>query len=95
MNIAALANTFVPIFAGQLLGYLAGLLKFADNQNVRTLITFVMSVELPCDPFSTVGRFYCAWPFNPQGEVAAVLGITYVLHWTHGAGAASPAPNSV
>jgi malonate transporter and related proteins len=54
--ILTLANTFVPILAGLLLGYLAGLWKFVDNQNVRTLITFVMSVALPCSLFSTIGQ---------------------------------------
>ena len=75
--IIALANTFVPIFAGLLLGYLAGLWKFVDNQNVRTLITFVMSVALPCSLFSTVGQLSRP-ALEQQGEVAAVLGITYV-----------------
>jgi malonate transporter and related proteins len=75
--IIALANTFVPIFAGLLLGYLAGLWKFVDNQNVRTLITFVMSVALPCSLFSTVGELSRP-ALEQQGEVAAVLGITYV-----------------
>jgi predicted permease len=75
--IVALANTFVPIFAGLLLGYLAGLWRFVDNQNVRTLITFVMSVALPCSLFGTVGQLSRA-AVERQGEVAAVLGITYV-----------------
>jgi malonate transporter len=75
--IIALANTFVPIFAGLLLGYLAGLWKFVDNQNVSTLITFVMSVALPCSLFSTVGELSRP-AVEQQGEVAAVLGITYV-----------------
>jgi malonate transporter len=34
-----LADALVPIFAGLLLGYVAGLLRGMDNQNVRTLIT--------------------------------------------------------
>ncbi|MFY9988618.1 MAG: AEC family transporter [Chthoniobacterales bacterium] len=50
--IAALTNALVPIFAGLLLGYLAGRWKFVDNQNVRTLITFVMSMAVPCSLFS-------------------------------------------
>jgi len=74
--ILALANTFVPIFAGLLLGYLAGLWRFVDNQNVRTLITFVMSVALPCSLFSTIGHLSRP-AIQQQGEVAAVLGITY------------------
>jgi predicted permease len=75
--IAALTNAFVPIFAGLLLGYLAGLWKFVDNQNVRTLIILVMSVALPCSLFSTVDNL--SRPvLQQQGEVAAVLGVTYI-----------------
>jgi malonate transporter and related proteins len=74
--ILTLANTFVPILAGLLLGYLAGLWKFVDNQNVRTLITFVMSVALPCSLFSTIGQLSRP-TVQQQGEVAAVLGVTY------------------
>jgi malonate transporter and related proteins len=62
---------------GLLLGYLAGLWKFVDNQNVRTLITFVMSVALPCSLFGTIGQLSRA-AVEQQGEVVAVLGITYV-----------------
>jgi malonate transporter and related proteins len=75
--IVALANTFVPVFAGLPLGYLAGLWKFVDNQNIRTLITFVMSVALPCSLFSTVGQLSRP-AVQQESEVAAVLGITYV-----------------
>ena len=71
------ADTFVPIFVGLLLGYLVGLWKFVDNQNVRTLITFVMSVALPCSLFGTIGQLSRA-AVEQQGEVVAVLGITYV-----------------
>jgi malonate transporter and related proteins len=76
--IVALANTFVPIFAGLLLGYLAGLWRFVDNQNVRTLITFVMSVALPCSLFGAVDQL-TRQAMRQQGELAAVLGITYVV----------------
>ena len=62
---------------GLLLGYLAGLWKFVDNQNVRTLITFVMSVALPCSLFGTIGQLSRA-AVEQQGEVVAVFGITYV-----------------
>ena len=75
--IVVLADTFVPIFVGLLLGYVAGLWKFVDNQNVRTLITFVMSVALPCSLFGTIGQLSRA-AVEQQGEVVAVLGITYV-----------------
>ncbi len=54
--INTLANALVPIFAGLLLGYFAGLRGAMDNQNVRTLITFVMSFAIPCALFSAVAR---------------------------------------
>ncbi len=47
----ALADALVPIFAGLLLGYFAGLWRVMDNQNVRTLITFVMSFAVPAAAF--------------------------------------------
>ena len=76
--VVALTNTLVPIFAGLLLGYLAGLWKFVDNQNVKTLTAFVMSVALPCALFSTVGQL--SRPvLQQQGELATVLGITYIV----------------
>ena len=78
--IAALTNAFVPIFAGLLRGYLAGLRKFVDNQNVRTLITFVMSVAVPCSLFSSVDHL--SRPvLQQQGQVAAVLGAAYMPHF--------------
>ena len=45
--ITILANALVPIFAGLLLGYIAGLRNVVDNRNVKSLITFVMSFALP------------------------------------------------
>ena len=49
-----LADALVPIFAGLLLGYIAGLNRAMDNQNVKTLITFVMSFAIPCSLFLAV-----------------------------------------
>jgi len=51
-----LADALVPIFAGLLLGYFAGLWRRMDNQNVRTLITFVMSFAVPCSLFMSIAR---------------------------------------
>jgi malonate transporter and related proteins len=76
--IGALINAFVPIFAGLLVGYLAGRWKFVDNQNVRTLIIFVMSVALPCSLFSSVDRL-SAPVLEQQVQVALVLAITYLV----------------
>jgi predicted permease len=49
-----LADALVPIFAGLLLGYFAGLWHRMDNQNVRTLISFVMSFAIPCSLFLAI-----------------------------------------
>jgi malonate transporter and related proteins len=76
--IAVLTNAFVPVFAGLLIGYLAGLWKFVDNRNVRTLIIFVMSVALPCSLFSSVDRL--STPARQQGaQLALVLAFTYLI----------------
>jgi len=49
-----LADALVPIFAGLLLGYIAGLRGAMDNKNVQTLITFVMSFAVPCALFLSI-----------------------------------------
>ena len=49
-----LADALVPIFAGLLLGYIAGLNGAMDNENVETLITFVMSFAIPCSLFLAI-----------------------------------------
>jgi predicted permease len=49
-----LADALVPIFAGLLLGYIAGLRGAIDNKNVQTLITFAMSVSIPCSMFQSI-----------------------------------------
>jgi malonate transporter len=54
--IEILANSLVPVFAGLLLGYGAGLRKVVDNKDLRTLITFVMSFAVPCALFTTIVR---------------------------------------
>ena len=42
-----LANSLIPVFAGLLVGYIAGIRKIVDNKDLRTLITFVMSFRRP------------------------------------------------
>jgi predicted permease len=49
--IKILADALVPIFAGLLLGYIAGLRGILDNQNVRNFIVFEMSFAVPCSLF--------------------------------------------
>jgi predicted permease len=54
--IKVLADALVPIFAGLLLGYIAGLRRIMDNQNVHNLIVFVMSFAVPCSLFLAIAR---------------------------------------
>ena len=49
-----LLDTLVPIFAGLLLGYLAGRRGIMDNVNVKNLIVLVMTFAVPCAMFSTL-----------------------------------------
>jgi malonate transporter len=72
-----LANSLVPVFAGLLLGYVAGLRKVVDNNDLRTLITFVMSFAVPCALFTTIVRAPHPLLWG-QSKVAVVLGIVYL-----------------
>ena len=54
--ISILGNALVPIFAGLLLGCVAGLLKTVDNRDVKSLNTFLMTFALPCSLFITIAR---------------------------------------
>src|SRR5271163_4070629 len=47
-------DALVPIFAGLLLGYIAGRRGLMDNRNVRNLIVLVMNFAIPCALFSTI-----------------------------------------
>lgn len=49
-----LLDTLIPIFAGLLLGYVAGRRGTMDNSNVRNLIVLVMNFAIPCALFSTI-----------------------------------------
>ncbi len=95
-----LADALVPIFAGLLLGYIAGLNRAMDNENVKTLITFVMSFAIPCSLFLAVARTPRE-ALREQAPAALVLAIAYVVlyavsflwgrSWEH----LPPADNSV
>jgi malonate transporter and related proteins len=74
--INTLANALVPIFVGLLLGYFAGLRGMMDNQNVRTLIRFVMSFAIPCALFAAVARAPFA-KLRQLGTTSLVLAIVY------------------
>jgi malonate transporter len=76
--ITILANALVPIFAGLLLGYIAGLRGVVDNKNVKSLITFVMSFALPCSLFVTIARTPHSLLWS-QGKVAVALAIVYFV----------------
>ena len=75
--ITILTNALVPIFAGLLLGYIAGLRNVVDNRNVKSLITFVMSFALPCSLFVTIALtpHDLLWS---QSKVAVALAIVYL-----------------
>src|ERR1700723_224574 len=73
-----LANALVPIFAGLLLGYCAGLWRTMDNQNVKTLITFVMSFAIPSELFLAIaGTPHAA--LREQAAPALVLAAVYFV----------------
>ena len=76
--VTILANALVPIFAGLLLGYIAGLRGVVENRNVKSLITFVMSFALPCSLFVAIARTprHLLWS---QGRVAVALAIVYFV----------------
>jgi malonate transporter len=72
-----LANALVPIFAGLLLGYLAGLWRVMDNDNVQSLITFVMSFAIPCSLFLAVASTPLR-DLRQQAAPALVLALIYI-----------------
>src|ERR1700677_237234 len=73
-----LADALVPIFAGLLLGYIAGLRGVLDNQNVRNLITFVMSFAVPCSLFLSIAQTPRA-ALREQAGADLVLLIVYAV----------------
>ncbi len=75
--IKVLADALVPIFAGLLLGYIAGLRRVMDNQNVHNLIVFVMSFAVPCSLFLAIARTPRA-ALREQAGTVLVLTIAYV-----------------
>jgi predicted permease len=74
--IKVLADALVPIFAGLLLGYIAGLRRIMDNQNVHNLIVFVMSFAVPCSLFLAIARTPRE-ALREQAGTALVLTIAY------------------
>jgi len=73
-----LANSLIPVFAGLLVGYLAGIRKVVDNKDLRTLITFVMSFAVPCALFITIVRAPHELLVG-EGRVVLVLAVIYLV----------------
>ena len=73
-----LADALMPIFAGLLLGYIAGLRGAMDNKNVQTLITFVMSFAIPSSMFLSIMTTSRA-ALLEQVPTALVLLIAYAV----------------
>jgi len=73
-----LGDALVPIFAGLLLGYFAGLWRRMDNQNVRTLITFVMSFAIPCSLFLAIASTPRT-ALREQAAAGLLLAIVYAV----------------
>lgn len=73
-----LADALVPIFAGLLFGYCAGLWRRMDNQNVKTLITFVMSFAIPCSLFLAIAGTPRA-ALRGQAAPALALAVVYLV----------------
>lgn len=73
-----LADALVPIFAGLLFGYCAGVWRRMDNQNVKMLITFVMSFAIPCSLFLAIAGTPRA-ALRGQAAPALALGVVYLV----------------
>jgi malonate transporter and related proteins len=85
---AVLANALVPIFAGLLLGYLAGIWRLMDGQNAQSLTTFVMTFAIPCALFLAVAGTPVR-DLRQQAASAFVIAIMYMavyamsFFWAH------------
>lgn len=73
-----LANSLIPVFVGLLVGYIAGIRKLADNQDLRNLIILVMTFAVPCALFMTIARapHELLWG---ESWVALVLAAVYLM----------------
>jgi malonate transporter and related proteins len=73
-----LADALTPIFAGLLLGYIAGLRGAIDNKHVQTLITYVMSFAIPASLFLQIARTPRA-ALREQIPIAVVVLLVYAV----------------
>src|ERR1700689_1229201 len=78
-----LGDALVPIFAGILLGYCAGLWRRMDNQNVQTLISFVMSFAVPAALFLAIADTPREG-LHKEAASATVLTLVYVVLYVIG-----------
>jgi predicted permease len=76
--ILLLTNALFPVFAGLVLGYVAGLRKVVDNVNLKSLITFLMTFALPCALFSTISHTSHADLFG-QTRLVLVMAVVYLV----------------
>ena len=95
-----LANSLIPVFAGLLVGYIAGIRKIVDNKDLRTLITFVMSFAVPSSMFLAIASTPRG-ALRQQAAAALVLTIVYVVLyamsflWVHSRHNLPPSDSSV
>ena len=73
---AVLLDALVPIFAGLLLGYIAGRRGMMDNVNVRNLIALVMTFAIPCALFSVISQ--TSWAVLEK-QISTALMIAWVF----------------
>ena len=76
--IPILAFALIPLFFGLLLGYFAGIRKFVDNRDVRSLVVFVMNFALPCSLFMAIAHTDRGM-LRSQAGLVAVLGLVYLV----------------
>lgn len=76
--ISILAFALIPVFFGLLLGYFAGIRRFVDNRDVRSLVGFVMNFALPCALFTAIAHANRAM-LRSQGGLVVVLGLVYLV----------------
>lgn len=73
-----LLSALAPIFLGLIAGYLAGRRRIVDPANVGSLVTFTMSIALPCSLFMSI--LHTPPSRLPQLKwIAVVSAVTYML----------------
>jgi malonate transporter len=70
-------NVLVPIFAGLLLGYVAGRRGLIDNKDVRSLVALVMDIAVPCALVSIIIKTPLALLEN-QATTAIAIALVFI-----------------